>query len=696
MPNPFELLLTTMPFAGAMESVTVAGLKSVAQLSAAEVRRRVLLLEDGASIHVELPALDVGLPLGSQPLWAFTYSTSRPAEVSDLYCRVRDADNVGHHVADRVAWGLEAGYEPFKSEVRVKLAAGADLRLPLTRDFLLWAFRVRGGYIPEDHSKLWRLASELDTSIVAVLAYDIDPATGQITKTDFDKVRDPALREDLQEMSRAVKELLGGGWPSDVPEHLRGVEGSDAGGNLQPPPPDVDLDPESVLPAPTSNEDEPEGPVETPAGAGPEPPWGQRVLRGDLFPVQEGAAAAGAPAAPMGVSGEVGESVDVETEPARLLVVFSFTTCRERADFEPGGIVGFARCYPHLMLATTVPVESVEGSAHIDRPRVLSKWPEGERDLSASCCKPPYDGWTQEIGSLLVTDVNENPNFPEPLPYWPNMFFYHIVDPFLRHGQKKYHVVRTDRGVARDSDTPLVHRRVAGPDFGTGNKGYLLPEEAERYNGKVRKEPRQGAFDNIHMAPRLRLMNVHQVADGSSWNSTRHSIEDRKAWHLDDIAMAPFCAHDCLHLHFRWGRFATKKQSLGWNATGPYAEAGAPQVPPEQDVWVWFRARASLTYHVLATSPRFIDGWHTLMHHGFGYAVSIQAAILHWLAVTGVDHFSNVWFIAPDGDIVEAQASTAAYYWKARYGYEVVDGEARPFERLSWASEADLEEAMDL
>lgn len=696
MPSPFGMLLGTMPFAGAVESLSWTKNKRFEELSAAEMRERVTLLPEGASIYVELPARDPGMDAEVQPLWAFSYTTARPAEVGSVYCRVRDADHVGHQVADRIAWGLEAGYEPFKTEIRVKFKAGADLRLPLTKDFLLWAFRVRGGHIRSDHSKLWRLESVLDTSIVAVFAFDIDPATGQITKTDFDEVHDPTLREDLQEMSRAVKELLGGGWPWETPEGQGGAEGAGPGGNLPPPPPDVE--PEAPAAAPSATDEQGSGgSVEPPAVAVPEEdePWGQRVLRGDLFPEQENAPPVGAPPAPMGVSGVVGDSVDVATEPARLLVVFSFTTCCERADFEPGGVVGFARCYPHLLVAANAPVETIEGSAHIDRPKTLSRWHEEGRDMSASCCKPPYDGWTQEIGSLLVTDVNQKPNIGQPLPFWSNMFYYYLVDPFASNGQKKYHVVRTDRPTSRISDGPLVGRRVFGPRNEDPTLLTMLGV-MEEYDGTVRKRPRQGAFDNVHMAPRLRLMNVTHVVDDWSFSMTRYPVEDRRHWQFDDIAMAPFCAHDCLHMHFRWSEFADAKHSLGWNATGPYAEAGAPQVPVEQDVWVWFRARAALTYHVLAKSPRFADGWHVLMHHGFGYAVSIQGAIKQFLAMTAVDSYADVTFVGSNGDLVEAQTSTAAYYWKARFGYEIEDGEARPFERLTIPSKDALQEAMDL
>jgi hypothetical protein len=708
MPSPFGLLLRTMPFTGALNALMLQKNKSFAELSGAEVRERITLLPEDAAFHFVMPALNPALEPEAQPIWAFGYTTSRPAEVGEVYCRVRDADYVGHHVAERIAWGLEAGAEPFKPEVRVKLKAGADLRLPLTKEYLLWSFWVKGGYISEDQTRLWRLESLLDGSVVAAFAFDVDPATGQITKTDFDKVHDPTLRDDLQRMSRAVKELLGGGWPGATPEGQGGAEGAGPGETPPPPPPDV----ETATPSggPGGGGEEEDEPELSTNGAGPlegstedAQPWAPRVLGGDLFSEAENAPPVGGAPVPGGLSGEVGDAVDVATEPARFLIVFSFTTCRERADYEPGGVVGFARCYPHLLAAATVPVQTIEASAHIDRPAKLSKWSETGREMSASCCKPPYDGWTPEIGGLLVTDVNKIPNPLLPIPFWSNMFFYYLVDPFFAGGQKKYHVIRTDRPDSRNSVKPLVQRRLAGPVNPEGGRLGSLAF-VPNYDGIVEKEPRQGAFDNVHLAPRLRLMNVVRITDvvvderlmPEKIEHISYPVEDRAAWRFDDIAMAPFCAHDCLHMHFRWAKFASAKWSLGWNANGPYAVAGAPQVPEEQDVWLWFRARAAITYHVVASSPRLVDGWHVFMHHGFGYALSIQGVISHLLAMTAMHTFSGVVFLGTEGQSVHPSASTAAYYWQARYGFEVTDGKAAPFERLSVESRENLEEAMDL
>jgi hypothetical protein len=321
MASMFELLLETMPFAGAAQALWESTGKPFEELSADEVKEHIELLPEDTSFQVELPDLIYGAEPPGQPLWAWSYSSANPAEVGSVYCRVRDADYVGHQVADRIAWGLDEPPAVFQQAVRIVFQAGGEVLLPLSKDFVLWTFKLRDGHIAPDQTPLWKLESVHDTSLVVVFAYDVDPATGEITKMDFDRIRDAQLRDEVREMQQAVKELLAG------------VESAK------------------------------ETPVEPSDTAPPAPPklneaWGTTVLKGDFWTTARGEK--GPPGqVPLsgGVSGKVGDVCEISTEPARLLVVFSFTTCRERADFEPGGIVGFARCYPHLLVSTTVPVQ---------------------------------------------------------------------------------------------------------------------------------------------------------------------------------------------------------------------------------------------------------------------------------------------------------------------------------------------------
>ncbi len=650
MASLFEMLLDTMPFAAAVRGMVWKFGKRFDECEAHEAREFITLLAPDASLDVDLPEVNADLATDEQPLWAFSHSGSDPAAVRAVFCRVHDADYVGHCVAEKIEWGLEDPVGSFQKAARVTFASGGEVLLPLSTDYVFSKWQIRGGVIAENESALWQLRSNLDSSLVVVFAYDLDPVTGEIQRLDTDRVQDPKLREELKKAQQASRELMGGVFDSrsEVPD----------GAPEPAPPPDT-------------------GDVKWNEA------WGTIMLKGDLFPV--GREPHGAPqgSTPQGVTGVVGTVSELITEPARILVVFSFATCCQRADFEPGGMVGFARCYPHLLVSASVPIKKVEASARIDRPHRLVTWHESDRDMTASCCKPGHDGWSPEIRGLIVTDANgdtsplSQPGLTPPLPFWSNMFAYQVVDPYRALGPEKIHVVRSDRPHARSDEGIAVHREiVAGSDV----EG-------------VEKEPFQGEFDNVHIAPRLKLQHVSEVIVADSWK-VRFSVSDRKKWHLDEIAMAPFCAHDCLHLHWRWARTATSKWTLGWGG-GPYETPGAPMVPRGQDVWVWFRSDHQLTYHVVAPPSSSASLWTVLMHHGFGHAVAIEAWLMTALAMQSVASLSGYHF--DDGmQSVLPTESTAVYYWMARYDVKVEDGEARPVERLHWDSEEALRAARDL
>ncbi|NOK37983.1 hypothetical protein HMI49_32755 [Corallococcus exercitus] len=78
---------------------------------------------------------------------------------------------------------------------------------------------------------------------------------------------------------------------------------------------------------------------------------------------------------------------------------------------------------------------------------------------------------------------------------------------------------------------------------------------------------RQGAFDNIHIAPPMKAPRSIRERFG------------KPGFHLDSIAMAPFCIHDCLHMHWRWLPTGDKEKHLwGWSAAGPYTARGEPHI----------------------------------------------------------------------------------------------------------------------
>jgi len=127
--------------------------------------------------------------------------------------------------------------------------------------------------------------------------------------------------------------------------------------------------------------------------------------------------------------------------------------------------------------------------------------------------------------------------------------------------------------------------------------------------------------------------------------------------------MAPFCVHDCLHVHWRWGRASpdlmNPKWVRGWVGDQPYREAGAPMVAPNQDVTLTLPSPYSMRYTARIHAP-VAGRWQIVMHHGAAYALSYSSAV-DW-AERGND------FLTTDlqGDDDE-NGQWALFYWHLRY-----------------------------
>jgi len=99
---------------------------------------------------------------------------------------------------------------------------------------------------------------------------------------------------------------------------------------------------------------------------------------------------------------------------------------------------------------------------------------------------------------------------------------------------------------------------------------------------------------------------------------TATSIGD---WKLNDVIMAPFCAHDCFHMHWRWSDNANNDGSTwGWGPANPYKAKGGAMVPQNQDVFIQLLGEAEFLYLARAHDVP-TDAWQPFCHHGAGYAV---------------------------------------------------------------------------
>jgi hypothetical protein len=307
--------------------------------------------------------------------------------------------------------------------------------------------------------------------------------------------------------------------------------------------------------------------------------------------------------------------VDIFAVPRRVLVCTFVNLSKVGDDYTPGRPAWGVRAHPVIMVRSTHPMDSVVGGVKLVRPRATTI--EGVEGESCACSE-----MKATIGSMLVADANNgDPGVIDvvpgegkiPVPLWDELFAYSVVDASRASGGKRIKVVDASKGSKR-----ILHRMVS-------RRGKV---------GAVTRLPRQGAFDNIHMAPPMRMPKVDRVQVGlQSWALTD---QDRAAWHFDDVAMAPICAHDCFHLHWRWSD-ATVSESdrtaLGFVYSGgkgsepiPYIKRGAPLIPPNQDLFIRLPDQRTLVYEASAYDAK-ADRWQVICHHGVGYVTYTGLAV---------------------------------------------------------------------
>ncbi len=157
---------------------------------------------------------------------------------------------------------------------------------------------------------------------------------------------------------------------------------------------------------------------------------------------------------------------------------------------------------------------------------------------------------------------------------------------------------------------------------------------------------------------------------------TSKRIPKEKLLGLDRITMAPFCFHDCLHMHVRWGAGDNDAQNRGWrDEETPNALAGAPLVPTNQKVTLNLLSPTSFEYIAEAQGVR-AGTWQIMLHHGLGYALNgkYRLNVVRGAVNRGNDVASPV-----------SQGEWALMYWNLRW-YPATDGVQ--YQRLSWAKDA--------
>lgn len=430
-------------------------------------------------------------------------------------------------------------------------------------------------------------------------------------------------------------------------------------------------------------------------------------LGDDFMPSGEAAAATGA---------DVHGEVSADLGHPRVLVILSLTTCKQAEDYAPGSIVGMARFYPHMMVMSSTPLARIEGTVRINRPRAAAH--EGNTvDLPAEleerfidqfkgpkgCCTE-YDGHEPEIGSIFFTDANDfdiSAIKSPPLPFWSNFFAYYLLDAYPTIKDETILGVTRfkDKVDRRENSSFVVRQPVTGPADYT----------------KLIKVPFQGEFDNIHMAPKMKINRagvkkaIYTEMDSGpnpAINMLIHSMPVRtfdiplEELEVDRISMAPFCSHDCFHTHWRWGKDARDPAQCGFAHMVPYKVPGGPLIPGNQSLQLWLRAPNLLTYTATVwgseESPIAPNTWQVIMHHGSAYALDITAFVLAYTAKISVDLFSGQPKFYTDDDLkteVTSPMSFSLFYWRLRWYMDLVDGKPVLKERIF---NKDLQAARDL
>jgi hypothetical protein len=329
------------------------------------------------------------------------------------------------------------------------------------------------------------------------------------------------------------------------------------------------------------------------------------------------------------------------------------------------------------MMQSTRPLKSFRAATSYTRPATttIDDNPEAE-----CACEEMKRG----INVLLVADSNPGdkpplvkipvigglvePNVGPPIPLWDRIFAYTVANAFDSLKSQRIRVVY-------DHEDPAGRAKVL--------PGALRFDDQVRDNHRLR---RQGAFDNVHFAPPMQLTRkITRIAimKGFVPVAEAHLADvDMERWHFNDITMAPICAHDCFHLHWRWGEEPVNPDDLtafGWGGGGvcgkPYTERGNPLIPKNQELFIRLTSKRSMIYEATA---RRVEArtWQVIGHHGAayitdtGFMVDLGRRTQDLFAVAGLvpTVYAELDEIAKgaEGEL-SALVNWALFYWRNRF-----------------------------
>lgn len=556
--------------------------------------------------------------------------------VTDLRARVRDAHYASYLVAERVEW----------DPVVVTPKGGKPLTLPYDPSFFLEMTTIEDGFRagksgPESAGHYWKLRAHFDHSFQLVFGYEVK---GGVLRPLDTSLGDPREQK---------------------------------------------LFPRCPSPAPAGN-----------------------VARGDKNPVPD-------------------------DQPLRVCVVVSLVTHREFNQFDPGGLLGAGRVYPMVLVLSNRDLDQVVHEVRVVRPKKQPPPLEGMNGVTPhACCHEMYD----DVGAVLFSDTNvmrfteivkrasfgvghvlEKLKGMAPweiytmLPLWANFFDYYDTDP--KDGEE-FRAATLDGPGTEDmkpEDLPKVDILTMPLVTSTtlpslpGMPPLVVPtraigSEPEYVAMPVRKVRRQGEFDNVHQAPKMFVDPKYLKLEDNAARFKKKPMlvgepgpgNSGPTWGLERVSMAPVCAHDCFHTHWRWSADFKDDFTSGWDGWDPYKQPGAPLIPPNQSLVVKLPIKSTL---VLVTTMHGVEAgrWQVANHFGSGYGLAIDetAFILKPVPTSqkergptaGIDVMSIV-LEEPSVDqkklplknlpLFAATPSWSMFYWRLRFG----GNEDQPMERL--------------
>ena len=425
-------------------------------------------------------------------------------------------------------------------------------------------------------------------------------------------------------------------------------------------------------------------------------------------------------------SGSVPSTVVIGTVIARIVVTCSITVSRWDEQAAAGRATGEADIFPHIMIASTTELDRASGGVRLTRPsgwnmmdmRMKSMNTLGPHDIPKtmmdymSAAAPdgtPYH-MTKEIDAVLITDSNRwvmtVQDFFGPFVIWANLFNYYIDDPVTKLGGSVIKVVDHTRTKELSTDDGFGYVERDTSDVVPGLMGILTIGSSvlnQTFPGnRVSKYERQGAFDSIHMAPKMKIPEglIKTLIPANTRDGTHATLTpaDYAQLKMDKISMAPFCPHDCFHMHWRWtdngnsGPNGTQIATRGWGPKEPNEVAGAPLVPHNQDVYLGLPSPHTILYlaDIHGVPP---DDWQVICHHGAFYALTtsnfVSAAQLEVET-----RLRGAFFGVLSIDRPIPLSYWSLFYWRLRYKVIVQNGHLIAQERMrfiqGWKAAADL------